>query len=142
MTIYSIGQLSKLTQCKIPTIRYYEDIELIPATSRNPGNQRRYHQDHLKRLLFIRHSRALGFSLKEIRQLIHLQTCAKHSPHEAHSIAKQHLLEVQKKVEKLQALEEELITIVNSCQAGDSIHCQVLDALNEGDIPVTDHANL
>ena len=69
MAIYSIGKLSKLTQCKIPTIRYYEDIGLIPVASRSAGNQRRYNLSHLQRLQFIRHSRALGFNLNEIRQM-------------------------------------------------------------------------
>jgi len=134
MAIYSIGKLSKLTQCKIPTIRYYEDIGLIPLASRSAGNQRRYNLNHLQRLQFIRHSRALGFNLNEIRQLIHLQTCAKHSPHEAHHVAQQHLLDVKIKIKKLQALEQELVTIVSSCKDGDSVHCQVLETLNERDI--------
>lgn len=133
MAVYSIGQLSKLTHCKIPTIRYYEDIALIPATSRSAGNQRRYNQSHLQRLVFIRHSRALGFNLNEIRQMIHLQTCAKHSPHEAHEIAQQHLLDVKNKIKKLQALEQELSTIVNCCKEGGSVDCQVLKTLNEAE---------
>lgn len=133
MAVYSIGQLSKLTRCKVPTIRYYEDIELIPPASRSPGNQRRYNQRHLQRLQFIRHSRALGFNLSETRQMIHLQTCAKHSPHEAHLIAQQHLLDVKVKIVKLQALEQELSCIVNSCKEGDSVHCQILETLNEAE---------
>ena len=128
--IYSIGQLSKLTDCKVPTIRYYEEIGILPAASRSLGNQRRYHKDHLQRLGFIRHSRALGVSLQEIKQLIHLQHCVNHSPHEAHDIARQHLSDVQSKIAKLKALENELSNIVDCCHTGDSVHCKVLDSLN------------
>lgn len=130
MSIYSIGQLSKLTHCKIPTIRYYEEIELLSPAYRSEGNQRRYTKIHLSRLRFIRHSRDLGFNLQEIRQLIHLQTCAEHSPHEAHAIAQQHLSEVQKKIRQLQSLAAELTTVVNSCQQGDAVRCQVMEALS------------
>ncbi|NRA70135.1 MAG: helix-turn-helix domain-containing protein [Gammaproteobacteria bacterium] len=130
MKIYSIGQLSKLVDCKVPTIRYYEQIEILPPATRSIGNQRRYNDDHLTRLRFVRHSRALGFNLEEVRQLIHLQTCAKHSKHEAHKIAATHLLDVQQKIKQLQALEQELTAIVNSCHAGDPYTCQVLDSLS------------
>lgn len=129
--IYSIGQLSTLTGCKVTTIRYYEEIELLPSASRSMGNQRRYNQEHLARLQFIRHSRALGFSLDEIRQLIHLQYCSSHSPHEAHQIAKIHLQDVQQKIKRLQALQLELTEMVDSCDQGNSHHCNVLDALND-----------
>jgi len=130
MAVYTIGQLSKLTQCKIPTIRYYEKIKLLPQASRTQGNQRRYNQEQVKRLQFIRHSRALGFNIEEIRQLIHLQTCVNHSPHQAHQVAQQHLADVRQKISQLQALAEELQNLIN-CPQGDPYHCQVLDVLNE-----------
>lgn len=131
MTIYTIGKLSTLTACKIPTIRYYEEIGLLTPAARSPGNQRRYNEEHLKRLGFIRHSRALGFNLDEIRQLIHLQICARHSPHEAHLIAQQHLSDVRQKIRQLQALEHELDHMVHCCHEGDPYQCKVLEALNE-----------
>jgi len=129
--MYAIGALSKLTQCKIPTIRYYEEIGLLEPAHRSNGNQRRYNEDHLQRLRFVRHSRALGFNLQEIRQLIHLQHCNSHSLHEAHQIAKVHLIEVKSKIKQLQALELELAEMVESCDHGNSYHCNVLDALNQ-----------
>jgi len=130
-TIYSIGQLSALTGCKVTTIRYYEQIELLPAATRSPGNQRRYNHQHLHRLHFIRHSRELGFSLEEVRQLIHLQHCSSHSPHEAHQIATIHLTDVQSKIKRLRALEIELNEMIKQCDHGNSSHCNVLDALND-----------
>ena len=130
-SIYSIGALSKQTRCKIPTIRYYEDIGLLLPANRSIGNQRRYNDDHLSRLRFIRHSRALGFNLEEVRQLIHLQHCSSHSPHEAHQIAKVHSVDVQLKIKQLLALEVELTEMVESCDHGNSYHCNVLDALNQ-----------
>lgn len=65
--MFSIGQLSKRTGVKIPTIRYYEQMGLIDAPERSEGNQRRYTKDGLGRLSFIRHSRDLGFLIEDIR---------------------------------------------------------------------------
>lgn len=128
--VYSIGQLAKATSIKIPTIRYYEEIAILPAANRSLGNQRRYSAKHLQRLEFIGHSRALGFSLEEIKQLIHLQECSNHSSHEAHAIATKHLVDVEQKISQLQALAQELSNIVASCHCEDEYHCRVLDALN------------
>lgn len=127
--VYSIGQLSALTECKVPTIRYYEDIKILPQASRSLGNQRRYNKKHLQRLQFIRHSRALGFSLDEVKQLIHLQECSAHSPHQAHDIAQKHLQDVQQKISQLTALAQELSNIVDCCHHDDGYECRVLEAL-------------
>lgn len=63
----SIGELSRATDCKVETIRYYEKIGLMPEPARSAGNQRRYGERHRDRLHFIRHSRQLGFSIEAIR---------------------------------------------------------------------------
>ena len=55
--MFSIGQLSRRTGVKIPTIRYYEQMQLIAPDGRTAGNQRRYTKDGLARLAFIKHSR-------------------------------------------------------------------------------------
>lgn len=131
MAIYSIGQLSKKTACKITTIRYYEEIEILPIAERSEGNQRRYNESHLQRLNFIRHCRALGFSLEEVRQLIHLQTCQHHTPHEAHTIADKHLQEVLQKITQLQLLADELREVIHCCSEGEPHQCQILNVLQK-----------
>ena len=77
----SIGELSRRTGVKQPTIRYYEQIDLLQAPERSEGNQRRYGQRAVDRLTFIRHARDLGFQLEAIRDLLSLtddpsQSCA------------------------------------------------------------------
>ncbi len=129
--VYSIGQLSKETQCKVPTIRYYEEIGLLDKAQRSAGNQRRYTSQQCQRLHFIRHSRALGFSLDEIKQLIHLQDCQHHDAHQAHDVAQHHLADVRKKIEQLQALESELLSMIKDCNDPESKFCLVLKSLNK-----------
>jgi DNA-binding transcriptional MerR regulator len=68
----SIGDLAARAGTKVQTIRYYEQIALVPAPERSAGNQRRYGASHLERLAFIRHARELGFSLGAIRELLGL----------------------------------------------------------------------
>lgn len=131
MALLSIGKLAQLSRCKIPTIRYYEEIGILPEAARSEGNQRRYKETHLQRLNFVLHCRYLGFNLNEIRQLIHLQVCSNHDPHEAHGIAQKHLKDVREKIQKLQSLADELQSIVNSCNSDSPHQCNILSVLNE-----------
>jgi len=133
--IYTIGQLSKKTQCKIPTIRYYEEIGLLDKALRSAGNQRQYTSSQCQRLHFIRHSRALGFSLDEIRDLLNLNEC-----HQADKVAMKHLTDVRNKIKKLQHLEQELLMMINDCQNSISEDCLVLKKLNS--IAIEDDADL
>ncbi|WP_282606832.1 helix-turn-helix domain-containing protein [Pelagibius sp. Alg239-R121] len=126
---FTIGQLSRETGCKVPTIRYYEQIGLLPEPGRSAGNQRVYGQQHLSRLAFIRHSRELGFSQAEIRQLLELsdhpdQPCA-----EINAIAQKHLDEVNHRISRLESLKAELERMVHACQGGKVEDCRVIDTL-------------
>ena len=96
MNMFSIGQVSQETGCKIPTIRFYEQAGLLSEPWRTEGNQRRYAESHIKRLRFILHARELGFSLDDIRDLISLSLKTS-SEHEADDIAKRQLAEVERK---------------------------------------------
>ena len=69
-TNFTVGQLARITDTKAVTIRYYEQIGLLPTASRNSSGYRQYSYEERDRLLFIRRSRALGFSLDDVRQLL------------------------------------------------------------------------
>ena len=68
----TIGTLAKKTGTKVQTVRYYEQIGLMPEPGRTEGGQRRYGDAELDRLSFVRHARQLGFSLDAIRELLDL----------------------------------------------------------------------
>ena len=126
----AIGQLSRLAHCKIPTIRYYEEIGLLPAPARNAGNQRRYNEKHLLKLQFIRHARALGFDLAAIRELLQFQESPDHGSHEADEIARRHLHTIEQKISRLQALQAELTRMLGACEHHNGDHnCRVLEVL-------------
>tara|TARA_R110002072_G_C7814836_1_gene522832 strand:+ start:660 stop:950 length:291 start_codon:yes stop_codon:yes gene_type:complete len=67
---FGVGDLARAGQCKVETVRYYEKIGLMPTPQRTEGGHRVYHQPELKRLIFIRRSRDLGFSVAQVRDLL------------------------------------------------------------------------
>ena len=128
--MFSIGELSKQTQVKVPTIRYYEEIGILEPAERTEGNQRRYDVAGLERLSFIRHARELGFSIEAITSLIELQEHPDRSCSEATGIAAAQLTDVRVKIRKLKKLEKELARISTGCDGeGVSADCYVLTAL-------------
>lgn len=91
----SIGELSKRTGVKVPTIRYYEQMGLIREADRSEGNQRRYEKSDLERLAFIRHARDLGLNIDAIRELIALSQHREMPCEGADRIAAEHLADVR-----------------------------------------------
>lgn len=138
MRYISIGQMSKLSGCKIPTIRFYEQEGLVPPAFRTEGNQRRYQTSHLTRLRFVLHARELGFTLDDIRELIHLADQEPYD-HQADKIAARQLAEVERKLARLNSLKTELSAMLNGCQAGDSRKCNVIDVLSDHALCSSDH---
>ena len=65
-----IGELAKITDCQVETIRYYEREGLLPQAPRSESNYRIYGAEHTERLGFIRHCRSLDMTLEEIRVLL------------------------------------------------------------------------
>jgi Cu(I)-responsive transcriptional regulator len=125
----SIGDLSKATDTKIETIRYYERIGLLPKPARTAGNYRSYEDPHRSRLAFIRRARDLGFSIEQIRELLGLVDQKDRSCAEVDAIAQEHLAEVDEKIRSLRALRRELDTIIRQCHAGTIAECRIIDAL-------------
>src|SRR5690606_19319444 len=104
----TIGELSRVTGVKVPTIRYYEQMGLMTAAERSEGNQRRYEQGDRDRLSFIRHARDLGFTIEAIRELLDLSAHPERPCVDADEIAIRQLETVRNKIAKLSQLEKEL----------------------------------
>ena len=125
----TIGRLGQAAGVKVPTIRYYEQIGLLPDAHRSAGNQRLYGRDALDRLAFIRHSRELGFTLEAIRDLLSLSDRPDQSCAAADSIARAQLAEVESRLARLTALKSELERMVAQCAGGRIADCRVIEAL-------------
>jgi Cu(I)-responsive transcriptional regulator len=129
MSNLSIGDVARRTGVKVPTIRFYEQIGLLPPPPRTDGNRRRYEEDDVRRLAFIRHARELGFEVDDIRELLTLTAQPNRSCHEADSIASRHLQEIEQRIVKLDALRSELQRMVDECGHGRVCDCRVIQVL-------------
>ena len=135
----TIGELAARTGCKIQTIRYYEQIGLMPDPSRTKGNQRRFGQEHLERLAFIRHSRELGFSLDAIRELLSLRDEPNRSCAAVDRIARRQLRQVESRIARLQALAIEFKRMIRHCRGGRIAECRIIEALADHAHCSTEH---
>ena len=123
-----IGKLSFETGVNIETIRYYERIQLLPAPARTSGGHRVYDAESLQRLMFIRRSRELGFSLNDIGTLLVLwdgkRDCA------AKELTLRNLADVRGKIARLQGREQVLRGMSEACKPGAQNSCPIFDVLS------------
>ncbi|MFZ5708418.1 MAG: MerR family transcriptional regulator [Pseudomonadota bacterium] len=136
----TIGKLGTEAGVKIPTIRYYEQIGLMPGAERSAGNQRLYDRRALERLAFIRHARALGFTLEAIRDLLSLSDRPDQPCTAADAIARAQLAEVESRLARLTALKAELERMVAQCAGGRIADCRVIEALGDHALCASDHS--
>ena len=123
-----IGKVSKLTGCKIETIRYYERIGIVEDPGRNQGGHRVYGNEHVKKIRFIKRARELGFSLDDIRGLLALSMDTVEGCSSAQLITEQHLKQITDKLVDLHRLEKVLINLTSLCSKQQK-SCPILDAL-------------
>jgi DNA-binding transcriptional MerR regulator len=124
-----IGEAARQSGVKVPTIRYYEQIGLMPAPPRSEGNRRSYEAPDLQRLSFIRHARELGFEIDAIRALLTLQDDPSQPCSTADLIAKARLVDVEQRIRSLSALKQELEMMIEGCSHGRVAECQVIEVL-------------
>ncbi len=130
MSALTIGKVARQTGVKVPTIRYYEEIGLLPEPGRSRGNQRLYGADAVKRLSFIAHARELGFSLEQIRALLNLADDPDQPCEQANEIAAEHLREIESRMKRLRSLKKELLNIVHVCTTNGTVKdCRVIETL-------------
>lgn len=125
----SIGGLSKRTGVHLETVRYYENIGIMPKPPRSAAGHRRYDHVLLKRLTFVKRSRELGFTLKEVRALLALVDGGAYTCGEVQSLTLTHLHDVREKIADLLRLEATLAEISDKCADGTIPECPVIETL-------------
>lgn len=124
-----IGELSRQTGVKVPTIRYYEQVGLMPAPIRTEGKQRRYGAAEISRLNFIRHARELGFEVEAIRELLEMNAQPDRSCADVDALTRRHLAEVDRRIARLTAMRGELQRMLDECGQGRVCECRVIEVL-------------
>jgi DNA-binding transcriptional MerR regulator len=135
----SIGELSRQTGVKVPTIRYYEGAGLMPLPPRNEGKQRRYDAAAVARLNFIRHARELGFEVDTIRELLAMNAQPDRSCAEVDQITRRHLAAVDRRIAQLTALRSELQRMIEECGHGRVCECRIIQVLADHGQCVCEH---
>jgi DNA-binding transcriptional MerR regulator len=115
MAAMQIGELAKRTTLSIDAIRFYEKRELLPKATRSTGGFRLYTTGDVEQLQFIRQMHEMGFSLREIRELIELRTMKVAACESVRELLKDKLVDVRAKMHELQNLESELMADLRKC---------------------------
>jgi DNA-binding transcriptional MerR regulator len=128
-----IGTLARMSGCSVPTIRYYEEVGLIPRASRRSSGHRVYDAGAAQLLSFIRRCREFGFSIEQTRAMQSLLHGKDRDCVEARDIAQEQLNAVRAKMLELMTLERSLARFVDRCNAtcagGSAPECTILKDL-------------
>lgn len=130
------GALASKTGCNIETIRYYEQIGMLPPPPRSEGGHRLYGQNLIKRLNFVLRSRDLGFTLEEIRELLRMVDGRNYTCAQVDALAQKHLQDIRRKIAALKRLKSTLETMTAQCSRGQIPECPIIDALFEAPMPL------
>lgn len=127
-----IGQLAQGTGVAIDTVRYYERNGILPPPQRQPSGYRRYDDDDIARLRFVRRAKALGFTLAEIRDLLTLSARPADDMAGLKAAAGAKLADVERKLAELARVRDGLRTLIDACPGHGALErCPILASLAE-----------
>ena len=127
---FAIGRLAAAAGVNVETVRYYQRIKLMPIPRRSPGGTRRYGDDELTRLKFIKTAQALGFTLEEVADLVKLDD-GTHCT-QARDIAAHKLTIVRARLRDLENIEKTLAGLVRQCETRrGTVRCPLIDNLTK-----------
>jgi MerR family mercuric resistance operon transcriptional regulator len=128
----TIGEVAKAADVSVETVRFYEREGLIPQPARRRSGYRQYGPDAVRRLRFIRRAKDLGFTLKEIGELLDLRVDPRRSCAEVRALAKAKMADVEAKMLDLARIQAALTDVVRTCRGkGPTSECPILDALDD-----------
>ena len=126
-----IGEVAKAAGIGIDAVRFYEREGLIPEPARRPSGYRMYSPDVVLSLRFIRRAKELGFSLKEIAELLSLETAAAATAADVRKLAETKLADIEERIRALQRMRRALRKATESCTGqGPTSGCSILQTLN------------
>ena len=131
VTTLSIGELAEAVGVGVQAIRFYEREGVIATPARTRAGYRQYEASAIAQLRFIRRAQELGFTLKEIRELIALETVDGADCEDVFQAATAKVDAVQKKIDDLSRMKAELETLIHSCTGGVPVRqCKIMECLH------------
>lgn len=127
--LYNIGEASSASGVSAKMIRHYESARLIPKAGRTFAGYRLYAEADLHRLRFIKRSRNLGFSMKQIQTLLALWSNKHRASSEVKRLAQAHAAELGEKISEMQAMQRTLLELSRHCRGNQRPDCPILDDL-------------
>lgn len=127
----NIGEVAEATGLPAKTIRYYESVGLIDPPVRSGGNYRVYDERQVQTLRFIQHARQLGFSVKEVSELVALWRDKRRASGDVRRLALRHLEEIDARIGELRRMRQTLQSLVERCHGDHRPDCPILDELAE-----------
>jgi Cu(I)-responsive transcriptional regulator len=127
--MHNIGEASAATGVSAKMIRHYESIGLIPKAGRTFAGYRLYATADLHRLRFIKRSRSLGFSMKQIATLLALWSDRHRASAEVKQLAQAHAAELGERILEMQAMQRTLLELSRHCRGNHRPECPILDDL-------------
>lgn len=128
----NIGQAAKQSGISAKMIRYYEDIGLLPASKRTDAGYRMYSESDIKMLKFIHHSRELGFSTEQMKELLGLWKNQDRQSAEVKQLAQKHINALNQKIADLQTMVSSLQHSVDCCAGNQQADCEILNQIELG----------
>jgi MerR family copper efflux transcriptional regulator len=125
----NIGQTAAASGVTAKMIRYYESIGLIGEAHRTDAGYRQYTDSEIRTLRFIKHARELGFSIERIRTLLALWGDRSRKSADVKQLANQYISELDRDIERLQAIRNQLQHLANCCQGNHRPDCPIIDEL-------------
>jgi Cu(I)-responsive transcriptional regulator len=125
----NIGEAAKASGVSAKMIRHYESVGLFPEAARTAAGYRQYTDKEVSTLRFIRHSRDLGFSIEQIRELLGLWLDRKRPSRQVRALAQAHIEELDEKLTELQAMKATLEHLVHCCHGDDRPDCPIIETL-------------
>ena len=128
----TIGQVARQAGVGVETVRFYERQGLLEEPSRRESGYRQYPEDVVSRLRFIRRAKELGFSLKEIKELLALRVDPSTTCREVKEQAEAKIGDIEEKIHSLQRMKKALVKLTAVCGGrGPTSECPILDALDK-----------
>ena len=125
----NIGEAAKASGVSAKMIRHYESIGLLPAAGRTHSGYRTYTESDLHRLRFVKRARNLGFSIKQIEDLLALWGDRRRSSAKVKALTQKHIAELEARIAEMQAMKQALQHLAHQCHGDERPDCPIIEEL-------------